>query len=472
MRRSPRHRTRMSDFAAGVLALVIVVVGTYIGFNRGLPFGSKYEVHAMVSTASELHSRTPVRIAGVDVGKVAGYRRIPGGKALITLRIEKRGLPLHTDATLKVRPRIFLEGNFFVELRPGTPGAPVLERGGIIPITQTAVPVQLDEILSAVDTPTRESLLDLVDSLGKAFDKGGAAALRRSLPHWEPTFRGGALTAEALRGLESHDLSGAVRHSAVTAAALAGEQQALPPLVTGLNRSLGALAARREQVSRSVRELAGLVTEARPALEALDAAIPSTRALVNDLRPALREAKPTLQLALPLLDQVEGLLGRAELPAALTQLEPAVRSLVKTEAGLGELLGLLRPVTECARLNVVPTLKKVVPDPPITTGLPVYRELLHGIAGLSSGSQNFDGNGPAVRYHAGFGDRVVSTGRAPSTGEALVGLTSEEILGSRPMPVPPPPFRPDVACGENEPPNLEARTGPAPRQTRIAELGK
>jgi len=467
VRRRGPHRNRMSDFGAGLLALALVVLGSWVGFSRGLPFGGKYEVHAVVATASELHSRTPVRIAGVEVGKVAGYKRLPGGRALITMRIEDRGRPLHTDATLKVRPRIFLEGNFFVELRPGSPAAPELRANGVIPITQTAVPVQLDEILSAVDTPTRESLLDLVDALAKGFDGGGAAALRRSLPYWEPAFRDGAQTAEALRGLEAHDLSGAVRHSATTAAALAGEERALPALVTGFNRSLRALADRRGRVSRSLRELAGLVTEARPALEALDAAIPATRGLVNDLRPALRDGAPTLRLALPVLDQVDGLLGPSELPAALTQLEPAVRSLARTEEGLGELLELLRPVVECARLNVVPTLKKVVPDPPLTSGIPVYRELLHGIAGLSSGSQNFDANGPAVRYHAGFGDRVVSTGRAPSSGEALVGLTSEEILGARPMPVPAPPFRPDVACGENEPPNLEARTGPAPQQRQV-----
>ena len=467
MRPRARHGDRISNFAAGVLALVLVVGGTYIGFNRGLPFGGKYEVHAVVATASELHSRTPVRIAGVEVGKVAGYKRLPGGRALITLQIEERGRPLHADATLKVRPRIFLEGNFFVELRPGTPGSPELAENGVIPITQTAVPVQLDEILSAVDTPTRESLLHLVDGLAKAFDHGGAEALRRSLPHWEPVFRDGSQAAEAMRGLAAHDLSDAVRHSAVTAAAIAGEEHALPPLVTGLNRSLRALASRRERVSQSVRELAGLVREARPALEAVDAAIPSTRGLVNDLRPALRDAAPTLRLALPLLDQVDGLLGPRELPAALAQLEPAVRSLIRTEAGLGELLKLLHPVVECARLNAVPTLKKTVPDPPITTGIPIYRELLHGIAGLSSGSQNFDANGPAVRYHAGFGDRVVSTGRAPSSGEALVGLTSEEILGSRPMPVPAPPFRPDVPCGQNEPPNLDARTGPAPQQRQV-----
>ena len=47
-----------------------------------------------------------------------------------------------------------------------------------------------------------------------------------------------------------------------------------------------------------------------------------------------------------------------------------------------------------------------------------------------------------MRYHAGFGDQIVSFGSVPSVGEALVGLTSEAILGSRPKPpAQQPPFR-------------------------------
>ena len=40
------------------------------------------------------------------------------------MEIDEEGLPIHRDATLKIRPRIFLEGNFFVDLRPGSPSAP------------------------------------------------------------------------------------------------------------------------------------------------------------------------------------------------------------------------------------------------------------------------------------------------------------------------------------------------------------
>jgi len=123
---------------------------------------------------------------------------------------------------------------------------------------------------------------------------------------------------------------------------------------------------------------------------------------------------------------------------------------------------------DCLRNNAIPTLKTPLDDPPHSTGDPAYRELLHGLVGLSSASQNFDGNGPAVRYHAGFGDQLVSLGSTPTVGEALVGTTSEPLIGSRPKkPAQQPPFRSDVPCHTQRRPDMRAQTGPAPQQRQV-----
>ena len=42
---------------------------------------------------------------------------------MVTMTVGKAGRPIHDDARAKIRPRIFLEGNFFVDIEPGTPGA-------------------------------------------------------------------------------------------------------------------------------------------------------------------------------------------------------------------------------------------------------------------------------------------------------------------------------------------------------------
>jgi virulence factor Mce-like protein len=462
------HPERISGFAAGLIAIGLIAVACWFAFGGRVPFSHEYEIYAQVRSANELHSRTPVRIAGVEVGRVAGFKRGPGGSAIITLALRDNARPIHRDATLKIRPRIFLEGNFFVDLKPGSPSSPEMPNHGTIPLANTATPVQLDQILTELGSPTRANLLHFVHALATSVKGGGAQTFDKTLKYWAPTFRNGALTAESFRGLREGDLPDFIRDGGKTAAAIAADRAALADLITGLNRSTRALAQRRAQVDAALVQLAGTVDEARPAFEAINAAIPNTRALVDDLRPALRIAPPTLRSANLLLDQVSALIQPDELPALLDQLDPAIVSLAQSEPQLGEFLGLLQPVTECLRTNAVPTLKKSVDDGDLSTHQPVYRDLLSSIVGLASASQNFDGNGPAVRYHAGFGDETVTLGK--NNPEPLVGLTSQPILGSRPQYTGVrPPYHPEIPCGQNQPPNLEARTGPAPAQSKVGK---
>ena len=92
------------------------------------------------------------------------------------MSIEDEGLPLHEGATAKIRPRIFLEGNFFVDLKPGAPGTEELDDGATIPVTQTATPVQLDQVLTALQADTREDLRDVLEGFGAALRSKPSAA--------------------------------------------------------------------------------------------------------------------------------------------------------------------------------------------------------------------------------------------------------------------------------------------------------
>ena len=469
MKRLRSRFGRMPDWIAGLVAVVVVATAFYVAFGGRLPWQNDYELKAVVTSGLELQSRSPVRIAGVEVGKVKKIERGPGNTAIVTMTIKKAGLPIHKDATLKVRPRIFLEGNFFVDLRPGTPQAPVVDTGHTLPISQTAVPVQLDEVLSSLQKNTRTELVRFVHGLRVTLDGGGGQILRRSLAEWGPAFVPAAIAAEAVRGQRPDDLSKFIDGSATTATALAGRDQQLVTLIDGLERTVTALASRREQLEASLPALDGLLAEAPASMRAIDAALPETRALAIEARPALREAPTTLRLADPVLAQARALVSPGELPALLDQLNPALDDLAPLEPRLTSLLDEVTPVMDCLRNNALPTLKTPLADGDLTTGDPPYRELLHGLTGLASASQNFDANGPAVRYHAGFGDQMVTFGAAPSVGEALVGTTSEPILGSRPKkPAEQPPFRSDVPCRTQQRPDLAAATGPAPQQRKVA----
>jgi ABC-type transporter Mla subunit MlaD len=79
---------------------------------------------------------TPVRIAGIDVGKVARVSRGPR-QTVLTLSIDHpSGWLVGTDAEIAIRPRIFVEGTWFLDLEPRTTKLP-LPSGGTIPASQT-----------------------------------------------------------------------------------------------------------------------------------------------------------------------------------------------------------------------------------------------------------------------------------------------------------------------------------------------
>jgi virulence factor Mce-like protein len=458
-----RFGRRISPFQAGLIAIVLTAVFVYVAFGGALPWESSYELRAVVSSGNELHSRTPVRIAGIDVGRVSEVKRGPGSATTVTMELEDKGLPIHADATLKVRPRIFLEGNFFVDLHPGTPSARVVDSGYKIPLGQTATPVQLDQVLDTLRRGTRENLTRVVHELAVALDHGGARALHRSLPEWAPAFRKGAIAAEAVRGRGEHDLSGFIIASERVTRALATRQAQLAQLITGLDRTTEALASRRAALEASLPELAGTLREARPTFVSLNRLFPTARSFAREIRPALHEAPATLRLVNPLLGQLQGILSPPELPALIEAGDPAIAALARLQPGLRELLRLLRPVTECARRKVLPLAYEQIDDDPHSSGDPVYSELLHGWVGLASAVQNFDGDGHAVRYHAGFGDQTFTTGKISSIGEPLVGVTENPIIGSRPKKPATglPPFHPEARCVDQKLVDLHAETGSA-----------
>lgn len=459
------RRRGMSPLRAAAVALVAITVACYLAFGGGLPWAHEYTVKAVVSSAEELGPRSPVRIAGVDVGHVASVRRGPGSAATITLALNRTALPLHTDATLKIRPRLFLEGNFFVDLQPGTPAAPVLHEGGTIPLPQTAVAVQLDQVLTALQSSPRQNLQQLVHGLATQLEDGGAQAVHDLIPLMRPAFLPAAITAQALQGQQPDDLGAFLGDAGRVSGALASRRVELPGLVTNLDLTLTTLASRSASLAATVGDLDQVVSASPPTFDALNRLFPSARVFAVSLRPALAAAPATLALANPFLDQAGRLTSAPELPALLAQLKPAIGSLRVLQPQLGSLLSILRPVTECLRVNAVPTLLKQVPDGALSSGQPVYRDFLDSLVGLAGGSQNFDGDGQAVRYHAGAGDETVSTGDVPGLGAPLAGVEESPIIGSRPRYTGQlPPFRPDVACVSQRPPSLTAETGAAPAQ--------
>ena len=116
-----RFKWRPSNALIAIIFILIFTIGPYLAFTEHVPFTSYgYEIKATFSNSANIALNSPVRIAGVDVGKVISTKR-DGDTTKVSFTVDGSGRPIHDDAFAAIRPRIFLEGNFFVELDPGSP---------------------------------------------------------------------------------------------------------------------------------------------------------------------------------------------------------------------------------------------------------------------------------------------------------------------------------------------------------------
>ncbi|HJX33057.1 MAG TPA: MlaD family protein, partial [Solirubrobacterales bacterium] len=171
-----RFKWRPSNALVAVIFILIFTVGPYLAFTGHVPFTSYgYELKATFSNSANIALNSPVRIAGVEVGRVTSTSR-DGDNTDVTFTVEGAGRPIHSDAFAEIRPRIFLEGNFFIELDPGSPSAPEMPSDATIPVSHTSTAVQLDEVLTALQSPVRADLSRLLESYGEALTHKPTAA--------------------------------------------------------------------------------------------------------------------------------------------------------------------------------------------------------------------------------------------------------------------------------------------------------
>jgi phospholipid/cholesterol/gamma-HCH transport system substrate-binding protein len=457
-------RLPRSNSAIGLVALVICVIGAYLGFTKAIPFKPHYEIKAAFESSNNIRPGSPVRIAGVEVGKVTKIERANAGGegAILTMRINKEGRPVHSDATAKIRPRIFLEGNFFVDMTAGSPSAPELDDGQTIPVQQTATPVQLDEVITALQSDTREDLKILLREYGKALDGDGAKGFNRSIPYWEPAYRDGSVVADAMRGETGHDLSGYVKNAGATAAALDRNRVQLKSLITDFNTTAAAFAREDTNLNTAVGELPHTLRASYAALGALNESFPPLRALAQELRPGVESSGPTLDAAQPFIHELRGLVSEPELRGLASDLRPTVPHLAQLVDRSVPLYREVRRVSSCNNEVIHPWTLDTVPDKQFPARGPVYQEAPKPLPGLAGESRSADANGSWFRVLAAGGKNLVTFS------PGVFGTTPEPLLGANPpKPTKRPPLDGKVPCETQETPDLRTQTAAPPPQHAV-----
>jgi phospholipid/cholesterol/gamma-HCH transport system substrate-binding protein len=460
----------MSPFRAGLIAILVIVVGTYFAFSEQLPFGHPFKLEAVFRSGVNVRQGTPVRIAGVNVGQVTSVSHYRGTQlALVTMSIDKGGLPIRSDATLKIRPRLFLEGNFFVDVQPGSPSAPSVHSGHVIPVAQTNDPVQLDQVLTTLQRGTRRDLEKLLQGYGTALTtpvRGLTAAqsLNKTFVYSSGAFRDASLVNLGLLGSEPHDLSKLIASAGRVSAALDRDEPTLQDLISNLNTTIAATAAQAPALQRAVQLLGPTLTNARSAFTDLDRALPATRAFALELIPGVIETPATIAAARPWLDQMKPFLSKSELGGLTKQLAPATQDLATLTARTPALLKQLDLLDRCITKTIIPTGNIKVNDGAFSTGTENYKEFWYAMVGLAGEGQNFDGNGQYLRLATGGGGHLIQSGNSSYLDAPLFGNAISPPVGTRPAyPGRRPPYVSTTPCYRSPVPDVNgpASTGPA-----------
>jgi len=183
----------------GAVTTLIVTVAVFLAYNAnsGLPFVPTTSLRVQISNGANLLPGNDVREGGFRIGIVEDMVpiRMPDGTtgAEISLKLDKDAGLLPKDSTVDLRPRSVL-GLKYVEITRGT-SSQTFRDGDVVPASQARFPVELDELYSTFDEPTRRASQQNLQGFGDAFSQRGAsinqaiAGLPRLLQHLEPVAR-------------------------------------------------------------------------------------------------------------------------------------------------------------------------------------------------------------------------------------------------------------------------------------------
>jgi phospholipid/cholesterol/gamma-HCH transport system substrate-binding protein len=469
----PNHKPFLSNPTIGLIAIALTVIGFYLAFTKSIPFtDGGYELKGVFADAQNIRADSPVRISGVEVGEVTEVEHLKDENgegedaAVVTMEIKDSALPIREDATMQLRPRLFLEGNLFVELSPGSPGAPELDSGSVVPQEQTSYSVQFDQVLTSLQAPVRENLQIFLQEFGDGLELyGGAKGLQESFRTSPEAYRYTAEVNEALLGTQPGDLAGFISNFDTVVAHLDRNSADLQGLISNLNTVAGDFAADQASLRTAIRELPIVLEVGRPALFKLNRSLPPLRAFARELLPGVKSANKALDYANPWIGQLRQLISKEELRGLIADLRPTVPDLAGLAKASLPFLEESRALSSCFNGVVIPWSETPIPntdsDP---AAAEVYKETAYGLSGVAGESRSGDANGQEFRVLGGGSSFSIAPFPSPDLTEPLTGVVPFEFEGAQPaiQSSAKTPFHPNDPCENQEPPDLRSSVASGP----------
>lgn len=279
----------MATFTLSCFGLLLYLWSAFGGPVPLKPRG--YQFKASFDEATQLAQEADVRISGVTVGKVKKIELGDDGRSEATIQMNQKYAPVRSDSRAILRQKTLL-GETYVEMTPGTKGAPNLPEDGHLPTKNVASTVELDEIFRSFDPETRKAFQSWQQQVAVGIaERGGGFS--DALGQLEPFAVDTNRVLETLNS-QSRAVKQLVRDTGAFFEALTESDGQLASLITNSNTVFATTAQRDREIRETFVALPTFIDESNKTLRALEAYANNTNPLVTELQPWARVASDTL----------------------------------------------------------------------------------------------------------------------------------------------------------------------------------
>jgi virulence factor Mce-like protein len=286
---------RIFAMVAFTLSCFGLLLYLWLAFGGPVPLKPKeFHFKVEVDEAALLVENADVRISGLDVGKVTGKELDEKrGKTIAEIEVDAEFAPIPADTRARLRQKAIL-GETYIQLSPGSKGAPDLEEGALLPRMAIEETVEIDEIVRTFDSETRRDFQGWIRELAAAIENDRGEDLNDALGNL-PRFAASGEDVLAVLDAEEPALRRLILNTGRALAAVNEREGQLGELVVNANNFFGALASRNESLAEAIFIFPTFLDETKATLARLRQFAIDTRPLVQDLEPVARDLAPTLR---------------------------------------------------------------------------------------------------------------------------------------------------------------------------------
>jgi virulence factor Mce-like protein len=312
MRRTPENPFT-NPTLVGAMTVLAIVLAVYLAYsaNQGLPFLPTRELKVEVANGANLVVGSDVDEGGTRIGELTDLKPIEikqSGQvaAQLTLTLSKSHGYVPINSTVTIGERSLL-GEKFVELTKGN-ARRLFADGGTMPISQTSVPVQIDDVFNTFTPKTRTAIQGDLVGIGNTL-AGRGEALSQTLQSLPPLLTSLTPVAANLASPQTN-ITRFFNNTDAFTSTVAPLSQINAQLFTDMATTFAAISRVPRNLEQTIAESPSTLSVSTQSLRVQQPFLADLATLGNDLTPATAELRAALPDINPALEAGATTLGR------------------------------------------------------------------------------------------------------------------------------------------------------------------